>query len=452
MRKSWVGQAGSVLGTRLRCVLLLVLGLQAGNAAAAALLEMQSASAAEGATEVALRFDAPVQWRWFRLQDPERIVIDVQGLSLPALKPDLGGVVRAVRFGELEAGTRVVLDLQQSPDSVALESSDRQELRVAIRGRSAPAPEALPGLSPPTPEPTRLIAAVDRQVIVVIDPGHGGKDSGAVGPSGLMEKDVALNIARELRSQLQRRGGYQVVLTRDSDQFLALRERINVARKAGADLFVSIHADAFNDPRAHGSSVYVLSQRGASSEYARLLAQRENEADLVGGVALQERDETLAAVLLDISQSAAIEASVDIASRVLGGMGQLNKLHKSDVQRAGFVVLKSPDVPSILVETAFISNPGEERKLASPSHRRALASALANGIEHYFREYRPAELVTLEGGVGAAEHTVRAGETLSQIAERYGVSVRELRGANGLRNDVIRIGQRLSVPLRTAAR
>lgn len=426
--------------------------LFASTVHAANLSTIQTTQDASGATAVELQFDEPVQWRWFRLQDPHRVVLDIHAAHIGNIAPDVGGMVQKMRFGRLEDGLRVVLDLDQQPGEVRLASSQPMAFKVLL-DPAAPAPheEAVAAQTPgPSPvAPTPVITAVQRPVVVVVDPGHGGKDPGAIGPSGLREAHVALSIARILRDELREHGGYHVVLTRDADVFLPLRERIRVAREAGADLFVSIHADAFDDHRAHGSSVYVLSHRGASSEHARLLARRENEADLIGGVQLQSRDETLAAVLLDISMNAALDASTDIASRVLQGLGSLGPVHKSSVQRAGFVVLKAPDVPSILVETAFISNPREERQLGSYAHRQRLARTLAGGIRDYFREYRPAQLVA---GAAPAEHVVSAGETLSGIAQQYGLSVGDIRRSNGLPSDRIRVGQRLQLPLQTAAR
>lgn len=431
---------------------LAVLCMFCSTSHAANLSAIQTTQSDAGATAVQLEFDEPVQWRWFRLQDPHRVVLDIHAAQVGNVSPEIGGMVRQMRFGRLDDGLRVVLDLDQQPGEVRLASTQPTSFKVMLDPiEQVRQPDTVEALEPAVEAvaPTPVITAVQRPVVVVVDPGHGGKDPGAIGPSGLREAHVALSIARILREELQSQGGYQVVLTRDADVFLPLRERIRVAREAGADLFVSIHADAFDDHRAHGSSVYVLSHRGASSEHARLLARRENEADLIGGVQLQSRDETLAAVLLDISMNAALDASTDIAARVLQGLGSLGPVHKSSVQRAGFVVLKAPDVPSILVETAFISNPREERQLGSFAHRKRLAQTLAGGIRDYFREYRPAQLVA---GSAPVEHVVSAGETLSGIAQRYGLSVGDLRRSNALASDRIRVGQRLQLPLQTAAR
>ncbi|MBI5461256.1 MAG: N-acetylmuramoyl-L-alanine amidase [Gammaproteobacteria bacterium] len=243
--------------------------------------------------------------------------------------------------------------------------------------------------TPAEPVKTARAAGRGRELIVAIDAGHGGKDVGARGPSGTHEKDVVLAIARKLAALVGKEPGMRPVLVRDGDYFIHLRDRMKKARTQRADLFVSIHADAFSDHRARGSSVFVVSERGATSEMARILADQENAADLVGGVSLSDKDELLKSVLLDLSKSASIEASMSVADNVLGELKQIGNVHKSRVQQAGFMVLKSPDVPSILVETAFISNPAEERQLRDARHQQRLAQAILKGIRAYFRENPP---------------------------------------------------------------
>ncbi|MEO6365751.1 MAG: N-acetylmuramoyl-L-alanine amidase [Luteimonas sp.] len=228
-----------------------------------------------------------------------------------------------------------------------------------------------------------------RPLIIAIDAGHGGQDPGARGSGGSREKDITLKIARELARQVNATAGLKAYLTRDTDVFIPLDQRYKKSRAAKADLFVSIHADAFTNPAANGSSVFVLSQRGASSQAARWLANQENSADLVGGVRLRDRENTLASVLLDLSQSATMKASEDMASHVLQGLKGLGNTHKPHVERANFVVLRSPDVPSMLVETAFITNPDEERRLNDPSHQSRLARAILDGVNTYFTRQPP---------------------------------------------------------------
>jgi N-acetylmuramoyl-L-alanine amidase len=314
------------------------------------------------------------------------------------------------------------------------------------------------------PVKTARAAGRERALIVAIDAGHGGKDVGARGPSGTHEKDVVLAIARKLAALVEKEPGMRPVLVRDGDNFIRLRDRMQKARKQHADLFVSIHADAFDDHRARGSSVFVVSERGATSEMARILADQENAADLAGGVSLNDKDELLKSVLLDLSQSASIEASMNVADNVLGELKQIGNVHKSRVQQAGFMVLKSPDVPSILVETAFISNPAEERLLRDARHQQRLAAAIMKGIRAYFRdnpppgtvmanrdsdngsESRVASRETNTESASAKEHVIKRGETLSGLAERYAVSLERLRVANNLSDDRLLVGSVLRIP------
>lgn len=347
-----------------------------------------------------------------------RVVLDLAGKVKPRsfyLKPD--GV----------NGHRIVVDLRGSvpapaPTTVTASrksttaSNPRKAIAAAkpvepvVQAKATAKPHVVKPVvdAPPTETvtraPTRTLAAPvepvktaratgstarGRELIVAIDAGHGGKDVGARGPTGTHEKDVVLAIARKLAVLVSQEPGMRPVLVRDGDHFIRLRERMNKARSQHADLFVSIHADAFSDHRARGSSVFVVSERGATSEMARILADQENAADLVGGVSLNDKDELLKSVLLDLSQAASIEASMNVADNVLGELKHIGNVHKSRVQQAGFMVLKSPDVPSILVETAFISNPAEERQLRDARHQQHLAQAIMKGIRAYFRENPP---------------------------------------------------------------
>jgi N-acetylmuramoyl-L-alanine amidase len=247
--------------------------------------------------------------------------------------------------------------------------------------------------APMTPRPTSpspaLQRRIDRLIVIALDPGHGGEDPGAVGPSGLKEKDVVLAVALQLRDRLNREPNMRVMLTRDADFFVPLHERVRKARRVQADLFISIHADAFITPKARGASVFALSDRGATSAAARWIARKENAADLVGGVNIKARDAHVMRALLDMSTTAQIKDSLRVGGEVLQRIGKVGRLHKPRVEQAGFAVLKAPDIPSILVETAFISNPAEERKLADPGYRRELVDALADGITRYFAKNPP---------------------------------------------------------------
>jgi N-acetylmuramoyl-L-alanine amidase len=253
-----------------------------------------------------------------------------------------------------------------------------------------PAPALVtPAAGPPEPPTEAERRRVDRLVIVAIDPGHGGEDPGAIGPTGLREKDVVLAIARQLRDELNQQRGMRVMLTRDGDYFVPLHERVRKARRVQADLFVSIHADAFMRPEARGASVFALSERGATSAAARWMAERENAADVVGGVNLNVADAQVMRTLLDMSTAAQIKDSLKLGREVLGRIGRVGRLHKRQVEQAGFAVLKAPDIPSILVETAFISNPEEEDKLRDPAYRRELVDAIATGVKRYFARNPP---------------------------------------------------------------
>jgi N-acetylmuramoyl-L-alanine amidase len=347
--------------------------------------------AAPDSTRVVFDISGPVKYRLFQMPDPHRIVLDMHNTRLAKpLYPTPGQdrLVARVRAAHRGAGQlRMVFDVQ---DAVKIKSfllpPNRQYGHRLVLDFFKD--EWIPPSTKLTQEQPRGASA--RDIVVAIDAGHGGEDSGAEGVGGTREKDVVLAIARKLATLVNEERGMRAVMIRDGDYYVGLRERMKQAREQKADLFVSIHADAFSDPRASGSSVYVLSQRGVSSEAARWLAERENAADLVGGVSLDDKDDIVKAVLLDLSQTAVINASAKIAGRVLGSLTRLGRVHQPHVQRAGFMVLKSPDVPSILVETAFITNPGEERRLTDPTHQRALAAAIMEGVRAYFRDSAPA--------------------------------------------------------------
>ena len=322
-----------------------------------------------------------------------------------------------------------------------------------------------------------------RKVVVCIDAGHGGKDTGAIGPDGTDEKNVTLAVARDLAAEINRQPGMQAILTRDDDTFIPLAQRYRIAREHDADLFVSIHADSYTSGDARGSSVWVLSSRGKTSVAARMLADRENSADLIGGVSLADQSDGLAKVLLDMQQGWAVQASDMVAGNVLKALGRIGPTHRGYVERANFVVLRSPDVPSILVETAFISNPSEERKLRDPAHQQALASAVMSGVKGYFESTPPpgtwfaaqaarrsgAELAmagapkpsrpsTREAARMHAEaaapadgnvrdlHRVSSGESLGSIARLYGISISSLKTANQLSGNTVRAGAVLAIP------
>jgi N-acetylmuramoyl-L-alanine amidase len=299
-----------------------------------------------------------------------------------------------------------------------------------------------------------VIGSGQRKLVVAIDAGHGGKDPGAHGPSGVNEKVVTLAVARELARIIDADPGMRAVLIRDGDRFVPLKDRYMKARSAQADLFISIHADASPNNTASGASVFVLSTRGASSQAARWLADQENAADLVGGVSLDQKDHNLAAVLLDLSQSATMRASDDIANQVLGALKNVGKAHKPSVERANFVVLRSPDVPSMLIETGFITNPSEEKRLTDPAYRGRLAAAIADGVRRYFTDQPPpgSWYASREDLRPASRlHVVSRGETLSLIAAQHGVGIDSIRAANRRHGDAVRVGEALTIPLVASA-
>ena len=406
-------------------------------------------------TRVTIESDTPLAAKHFLADNPNRLVIDVDGLELsPALRELVGKIrsddpyIERLRVGQNQPRVvRLVIDLKQAiaPQLFTLapvaayqhrlvfdlyptqerdpllalirdkESAEREaakEVRdalgefigkidgqpsasasappiVATPGPAASAPGPLPPLVPPAPLPSTAQNKIDRLIVVAIDPGHGGEDPGASGPSGLREKDVVLQIAMQLRDRLNTLPNMRAMMTRDADFFVPLHDRVKKARRVQADLFVSIHADAFMTPQARGASVFALSEGGASSAAARWMANRENAADAVGGINVDAKDASVMRALLDMSTTAQIRDSLKLGGEVLGQIGKVGRLHKGNVEQAGFAVLKAPDIPSILVESAFISNPEEESRLRDPQYQARLVEALVTGIRRYFAKNPP---------------------------------------------------------------
>jgi len=439
---------GSLVGATL-CLVTAPLWAQWGVAVKNIRLSYSSDS-----TRVVLDLSGPVAHRLFSLHDPERVVIDLENAKLAELAQhvDLGAsAIKAIRHAARDgADLRVVLDLQNSPTlkSFLLPPVGGYDHRLVVDLYHPDAPASTPAL-PPTPAPTPVIVADDnatslRDVVVAIDAGHGGEDPGAVGSYGTYEKDVVLSIASRLEELIEAEPGMRAVMIRDSDVYLELRDRIARARAHQADLFISIHADAALSSYASGSSVYVLSRTGASSEAARWLAERENAADLMGGVRLNDKDDTLARVLMDLSQTATIEASMTLAEDVLGELELVGDIHSSSVEQAGFAVLTSPDIPSVLVETAYISNSEEEQRLRTSAYQEQVALAMLNGLRVYFSDHSPPG--TLYASDLRDRHVIRYGDTLSTIAQHYSVNVDVLRAHNSLNGDVLRVGEVLLIP------
>lgn len=432
-------------------------------------------------TRLVFDLSGPVQHSVFTLAAPERIVIDVSGAKLATNLDQLSiantpitGVRSAARGAD---GLRVVIDLSApvTPKSFALAPNQQYGHRLVVdlfdQGATAPAATPGPSVAPSTPPvpvtptqaPPKLTPVPNgkRDIIIAIDAGHGGEDPGALAPvKGQYEKHVTLAIARELQRQINADKGFRGELVRTGDYFIPLRKRTDIARKKGADLFISIHADAAPRAAAFGASVYALSERGATSETARWLADAENQSDLIGGagnVSLDDKDKMLAGVLLDLSMTASLSSSLNVGQKVLSNMGRITPLHKRRVEQAGFMVLKSPDIPSILVETGFISNPNEAKKLHTASHQQALARSIHSGVRQFFQENPPPGTYIAwlrdEGKIapGPREHIVARGESLALIAQRYQISLAALRGANRLSGDVIKVGQTLQIPATSLA-
>ncbi|MEX6501496.1 N-acetylmuramoyl-L-alanine amidase [Pseudomonas sp. 25A3E] len=426
-------------------------------------------------TRLVFDLSGPVQHSVFTLSAPDRIVIDVSGAKLATQFDQLAlsntpitGVRSAQRAPE---DLRVVIDLSApvTPKSFTLAPNQQYGHRLVVDlfdqdpGAPAIAPAApvatapqAPAAAPQTPPKLTPVAGGKRDIVVAVDAGHGGEDPGALSPvKGQFEKHVTLAIAKELQRQINAEKGFRAELVRTGDYFIPLRKRTEIARKKGADLFVSIHADAAPRSAAFGASVYALSDRGATSETARWLADAENQSDLIGGagnVSLDDKDRMLAGVLLDLSMTASLSSSLNVGQKVLSHMGRITPLHKRRVEQAGFMVLKSPDIPSILVETGFISNPNEARKLASASHQQALSRSIVTGVKQFFQQNPPpgSYLAWLRDNgklaLGPREHVVSSGESLALIAQRYQVALSALRSANALRSDLIQVGQTLQIP------
>jgi N-acetylmuramoyl-L-alanine amidase len=364
--------------------------------------ELRSASA--DSAQLVLALSAAAVPKVFALESPDRVVIDLPATRLAsgARMPAVAGPVKSIRSGMQDKRTlRLVLELDRALAPQLVGKGNSIIINIGATAVAAPA-------SPPAPIAVRAAHAPadeGRDVIVAIDAGHGGQDPGASGASGTREKDVVLAIARALAKRIDAEPGMKAYLTRDDDRFIPLRERMNLARKARADIFVSVHADSIRNRDVSGSSVYVLADRGASSEAARWLAEQENAADLKGGVSLGDKSDQLAAVLMDVSQGASIGSSVVAAERVLSQLDRVGTIRKTEVQRAAFAVLKSPDIPSMLVETAYISNPAEERKLRTAAHQQAVAEAIFNGVREHFRTSPP------DGSLFARQRDSRRGAT-----------------------------------------
>ena len=496
--------AASLLLVPLLCILAL------GAALPALAGTLQGLRIAESAnhTRVVLDLSAPAAFKVSTMAGPDRVIVDLPDAALGAgFSEAVAGNrqrIAKLRVARRNGGYRLVFDTPRAmtPNAFALDPVPNlgpaapYGHRLVLDLFDAPAaatvaapkpkpqtrPQAPPQPQPqpqPQPKPQAPVTAKTtvqspakpalstaqaprRKVLVAIDPGHGGNDPGAPGPGKIREKDVVLAISNKLAARINKQPGFKAMLVREGDYYVNLRERVRQARRKGADLFVSIHADAFTNPTVKGASVYTLSQDGASSEAARLLAAKENTSDLIGGVgrvSLGDKDDLLAGVLIDMSTNASRSASRRVGAAVLSELGTVTDLHKSSVEKAGFMVLKAPDIPSILVETGYISNPAEARRLASPSYQNKLANAIAKGVVQFLKEESPpgtllaaapakqaTQSVTRAAIREPTRHVIRRGDTLSGLAVRYGINASRIRAANNLRSDAIRVGQKLIIP------
>lgn len=394
-------------------------------------------------TRLVFDLNAPVEHSLFTLRNPDRIVIDLQNTKVSGALPSTAyneSRLKGIRYAKRgDNGLRVVLDLKNAvkPKSFVLKPHGAFGNRLVVDLFDADDTQKVV-----VKRPAYKTTKQARDLIIAIDAGHGGEDPGAIGQRGTREKDVVFRIAKELEKLVKRERGMKPLMIRTGDYYIGLKERVKKAQNAEADLFISIHADAFKNGKARGTSVYILSERGASSDLASYLADSENSADLNGGVS-SSNDDLLNMVLADMVKNSTLEDSYQIASNVLEDLKDVNHLHNETVEQAGFRVLKAGR-PAILVETAFISNRKEERKLRTRKHQRALAKAIFKGTRAYFRSNPiPGTLLAVRD----RKHRIARGETLSGIAKRYQVSLATIRHANDISNDKIRIGKVLRIPM-----
>lgn len=397
-------------------------------------------------TRIVFDLSGPAQHSLIVLSDPRRIVLDVQNAQLRAdlrklqlAKTPVASIRTGVRDGD---DLRVVLEITDAvdPRSFTLKANDQAGDRLVLD---------LYDQQTKTTEVKKTVQhSAKRDLIIAIDAGHGGEDPGAMGPNRVLEKDVVMAISRELSALFAADSGFKPTLIRTGDYYVSLKGRTNLARQHQADLFVSIHADAFNRKEANGASVYALSTGGATSTAADYLAQRENAADLVGGVSLSDKDDVLAGVLADLSMTSTLDTSLKLGDKVLRNMDSVAKLHKRQVEQAGFAVLKSPDIPSILVETGFISNPQEAGLLATTAYQKKIATAIHRGIREWFLAHPPSgTLLAWQKQQGGQEYIIARGDTLSGIADRFSVPLADLKSYNRISNSSkILVGQKLNIP------
>ncbi|MFP1681453.1 N-acetylmuramoyl-L-alanine amidase [Alloalcanivorax sp. C16-1] len=435
---------------RVLTLTLLALGLLVSGLVQAVTVDSVRLHRAPDHTRIVFDLPKPVELSLDKLANPDRIVVDLPDTELNF---DMGTLdisdspITGIRVGQHPGMTRVVFDLSEAvrPRTNLLKPVAPHDWRLVV------------DLFDSTPEPVKTVdkpevdSGAPRDMIVAVDPGHGGEDPGASGPGGLREKDVVLQIAKKVKARIDAQPGMKAVLVRDGDYYVPLAERRRIARRDNhADVFISIHADAFTDPRAHGASVFALSNRGATSARARYLAEMANESDKVAGVYEEEKDDSnLLSVLADMRMSGSMAHSLYLGRQILGEMGQITRLHggRDTVEQAAFVVLKEPEMVSVLVETGFISNKEEASKLRSSAHQDKLARSIVAGVEHYFRTHpAPGSWFAAQRSHNSDQYRIQPGDTLSGIARRHQVTEQALRSANNIQDDRIIVGQTLVIP------
>ena len=404
------------------------------------------------ATRVVLDLSGKAAYKYFRLEEPYRAVFDLKGttastkLVMP-LAESSSKLLKLIRSGKRDKDLRIVLETKQKTKvrSFSLQPIPPHTDRIVI------------DLYPDKPLKKKVVKerkkVARRDVVVAIDAGHGGEDPGALGPRGIQEKQVVLQISKKLRAEIEKKKGFKGLLVRKGDYYMAHRKRTEFARENGADLFVSIHADAFTSSKVSGASIYTLSGGGAESEMGRFLANRANESDLFSGagtISIKGRADDVAKTIVDMIMDGKTLFSVKAGNAVLSRLQQATKLHKKQVEKAGFLVLKTSDIPSILVETGFISNPREARRLSQKDHQNRLSKAIAAGIWDFFYENPPPG--TLVASLSnEVTYRVKRGDTLSGIGQEFGVSSKAIKERNALRTSKIKIGQTLIIPRRISS-
>jgi len=403
-------------------------------------------------TRLVLDINEAFDYKYFSLDNPRRLVIDIKSTGLKANldKLDISKTpISNIRSGlRGSSDLRIVLELKEQVrvNSFTLKANEQYGDRLVV--------DLFDTVKKMAKKPvSKLPLSTNRQIVIAIDAGHGGEDPGAVGPKSIYEKAVVFQISQRIKKLFDNNPDFKAELVRTGDYYLAHRKRTAIARKSHADFFISIHADAFTNPQANGASVYALSTKGATSEAARYLAKKENRADLIGGAEgslnLDNTDPFLREVLLDLSMTATLSSSLDAGKYVLKNMGGVARLHKKRVEQAGFLVLKSPDIPSLLIETGFISNPKEARQLSSGAYQQRMAAAIYNGLVSYYTDNTP-EGTSLAANKGKRErsYTISRGDTLSDIAQRYNTSVATILSYNKMGSSTIKVGQKIIIPAR----